>query len=121
MPHRDEYYVAISSDYDGDIIYFSPEGGICVEENWDKVIQIHVDVLEGIDKVDLTSKLPSALGTGSRRGIVHQGPLPVLCDVGFAYLEINPFTFDDGSIVPLDLVAKLDDAEEYWQTRSGMD
>jgi ATP-citrate lyase beta-subunit len=116
IPHREELYVAISSDYDGDNIYFSSEGGISVEENWDEVVQVRVGVLEGIDGIDLRSKLPSYLGN---RLFVVESFIKALyrfyVDLGFAYLEINPFTFDNGSIVPLDLVAKLDDAEEYWQ------
>lgn len=116
VPHHDEFYVAISSDYDGDNIYFSSDGGICVEEKWDKVVQIRVDVLESIDGIDLHSKLPSTLG--SRLPVVEsfiRALYRFYVDLGFAYLEINPFTFDNGSIVPLDLVAKLDEAEEYWQ------
>ena len=62
VPHKEELYVAISSDYDGDNIYFSPQGGISVEENWDKVAQIHVDILKDIDQVDFKSKLPKNLG-----------------------------------------------------------
>jgi ATP-citrate lyase beta-subunit len=122
IPHREELYVAISSDNDGDNIYFSAEGGISVEENWDQVIQIRVNILEGIDAVDLRSKLPARLGI----------EIPALeaflkalykfhVDLGFAYLEINPFTFYNGSIIPLDLVAKLDDAEEYWQKKKWND
>ena len=118
VPHREELYVAISSDYDGDNIYFSSEGGICVEENWDKVVQVRVGVLEGIDGIDLRSKLPSSLG--NRLSVVEsfiKALYRFYVDLGFAYLEINPFTFDNGSIIPLDLVAKLDDAEEYWQRK----
>ena len=118
VPHREELYVAISSDYDGDNIYFSSDGGICVEENWDKVVQVRVGVLEGIDGIDLRSKLPSSLG--NRLFVVEyfiKALYRFYVDLGFAYLEINPFTFDNGSIIPLDLVAKLDDAEEYWQRK----
>lgn len=118
VPHREEFYVAISSDYDGDNIYFSPEGGICVEEKWDEVVQVRVDVLEGIDRIDLHPRLPSTLG--ERLPVVEsfiKALYRFYVDLGFAYLEINPFTFDGGSIVPLDLVAKLDDAEEYWQSK----
>ncbi|MDM7912970.1 MAG: hypothetical protein QUS09_07725, partial [Methanotrichaceae archaeon] len=61
-PHKEEYYIAISSDYDGDNIYFSPEGGVSVEENWDKVVSLHVDILKGIDEVDIKSRLPATLG-----------------------------------------------------------
>lgn len=118
VPHREEFYLAISSDYDSDNIYFSTEGGVCVEEKWDKVVQIRVDVLKGIENIDLKSKLPSSLG--DRLPIVEsfiKALYRFYVDLGYAYLEINPFTFDNGSIVPLDLVAKLDDAEEYWQSK----
>ena len=117
-PHKEEYYVAISSDYEGDNIFFSMDGGVGVEENWEKVISIHVDSLEGIDALDVGSKLPAELG--DKRAPVEK----FICalwrfysDTGFAYLEINPFTFSGRGIVPLDMVAKLDDAEEYWQKK----
>jgi len=121
-PHKEEFYVAISSDYNGDNIFFSMNGGVGVEENWDKVISIHVDSLEGIDALDVGSKLPAELG--DKRAPVEK----FICalwrfysDTGFAYLEINPFTFSGRGIVPLDMVAKLDDAEEYWQKKRWLD
>jgi len=118
IPHNEEFYVAISSDYDGDNIFFSPEGGICVEENWDKVVRIHVDVLAGIAAVDIKSKLPRSLAD---RSLAVEKFIRALYQfyaaTGFSYLEINPFTFHNGAIVPLDMVAKLDDAEEYWQRK----
>ncbi|MCK4849055.1 MAG: ATPase, partial [Candidatus Heimdallarchaeota archaeon] len=40
IPHDKEYYVSITSDRDSDTIHFSFEGGIFVEENWDKVIHV---------------------------------------------------------------------------------
>lgn len=117
-PHKEEFYIAISSDYDGDNIYFSSEGGVSVEENWDKVVRLHVDILEGIDKMDIKPRLQATLG---KRADIIEKFIKALYNfysqTGFAYLEINPFTFSDGSIVPLDLVAKLDDAEEYWQRK----
>jgi ATP-citrate lyase beta-subunit len=120
--HREELYVAISSDYDGDNIYFSLEGGICVEEKWDKVLRIHVDVLEDIDTANLRSKLPIALGDKLPAVEAFIKALyRFYVDLGFAYLEINPFTFYNGSVAPLDLVAKLDDAEEYWQRKKWND
>jgi ATP-citrate lyase beta-subunit len=118
IPHREELYVAISPDYDGDNIFFSPEGGICVEENWEKVVQIHVDVLAGIDDVDIKSKLPRSLA-GQSEAVEKfiRALYKFYAAMGFSYLEINPFTFHNDTIVPLDMVAKLDDAEEYWQRK----
>ncbi|MCX6675777.1 MAG: ATPase [Methanothrix sp.] len=118
IPHKEELYVAISSDYDGDNIFFSMQGGISVEENWDKVVQVHVGVLSAIDGVDIISRLPSSLGEQRNAiGRFIKALYSFYADTGFAYLEINPFTFLEGKIAPLDMVAKLDDAEEYWQRK----
>jgi ATP-citrate lyase beta-subunit len=117
-PHKEEYYIAISSDYDGDNIYFSLEGGVSVEENWDRVVSLHVDVLKGIDEMDIKSRLPATLG--DRADTIEKfikALYRFYVDTGFAYLEINPFTLSNDNIVPLDMVAKLDDAEEYWQRK----
>ncbi len=118
LPHEEEYYIAISSDNDGENIFFSAQGGVFVEENWDQVIHLHVDTLAGIDDLDIKSKLPPHL---AQKAPAIEAFIRALwrfyVDFGFAYLEINPFTFKGSSIVPLDLVAKLDDAEEYWQRK----
>jgi ATP-citrate lyase beta-subunit len=118
IPHKEELYVAISTDRDGDNIFFSTQGGVDVEENWDRVVRFHVDLLDGIDGLEIESKLPKSLGDNS--SIVERFIRALwrfYAETGFVYLEINPFTIDHGSIVPLDMVAKLDDAEEYWQRK----
>jgi len=118
IPHEEEFYVAISSDYDGDNIFFSTKGGVSVEENWDKVVPLHIDILAGIEDIDIKSKLPASLG---EKRLTVENFIRALWqfykEMGFTYLEINPFTFYNGAIVPLDMVAKLDDAEEYWQRK----
>ncbi|NYT01297.1 MAG: ATPase [Methanosarcinales archaeon] len=115
IPHEEELYVAISSDYEGDNIFFSTEGGVCVEEKWDQVARIHVDTLKGIDKADLLSRMPASLGDRKEQmARFVEALFKFYSECGFAYLEINPFTLVDGSIIPLDMVAKLDDAEEFW-------
>ncbi|OPY51419.1 MAG: succinyl-CoA synthetase subunit beta [Methanosaeta sp. PtaU1.Bin112] len=118
IPHEEELYVAISSESDGDNIFFSMKGGVFVEENWDSVIRFHVDLLDGIEGIDIKSRLPEGLG---EKRVAVENFIKALwrfyADSGFCYLEINPFTFRNGSIVPLDMVAKLDDAEEYWQRK----
>lgn len=122
IPHEEEFYVAISSDYDGDNIFFSTKGGVRVEENWDRVVPLHVDILAGIEDIDIKSKLPASLG---EKGLKVENFIRALWqfykEMGFTYLEINPFTFYNGTIVPLDMVAKLDDAEEYWQRKRWQD
>jgi len=118
VPHKEELYLALSSGHEADNIFFSMQGGVSVEEYWDKVAQFQVGVLSGIEAVDIISKLPSSLG--DQRNTIERfikALYRFYTDTGFAYLEINPFTFADGKIVPLDMVAKLDDAEEYWQRK----
>jgi len=121
VPHDEKYelYVAIKSDYGGDVIYFSPRGGVDVEANWDQVTEITVPILTRIEDMDLKSKLPAKLGE-RRTPIAYfiKGLYQLYRDLGFAYLEINPFVFHEGKIIPLDLVARLDDAEAFWQRGS---
>ena len=115
-PHdeKEEYYVAIRDEREQDIIYFSMQGGIYVEENWDKVIQISVPILADIEKIDFGSKLTD-LGTRKEQVISFIKALYTFyANCGFTYLEINPFTFSkEGNIVPLDLVAKVDDTAVF--------
>lgn len=116
VPHaeNDEWYVAIRSERDEDILYFSIQGGIYVEENWDKVVEIRIPLLTDVAKIDFTSKLQAA---GKRLPEVEtflRGLYAFYAENGFTYLEINPFTFDaSGKIVPLDLVAKVDDTAAF--------
>ena len=124
IPHTqdDELYVAIKSDYQGDFIYFSIAGGISIEENWDQVTKIEVNIMDDIDDIDLRSKLPSSLG--NRLDPVAdfvRGLYKLYVCLGFAYLEINPFIFKDDRIMPLDVVARLDDTEQFWQRETWKD
>jgi len=124
IPHAqdDELYAAIKSDYLGDSIYFSMAGGISVEENWDQATEIEVKIMDDIDDIDLRSKLPSSLGDRiDQVADFVRGLYNLYADMGFAYLEINPFIFEDDRIVPLDVVAKLDDTEKFWQRETWKD
>ena len=69
--------------YDGDDIYFSSEGGICVEEKWDRVVKIHVAILEGIVRwrSDPGCRRPGREEDSS--GEVPAVPFQVLCRHGF--------------------------------------
>ncbi len=127
-PHSEdeEYYVAIKDARDHDTIFFSLKGGIFVEENWDKVLQIPVPIDEDIEKAlaeaGIDEKIPEDIPADKREKIVVfiKALYRLYANLGFTYLEINPFTFDgDGNVVPLDLVARLDDTAafecgKYW-------
>ncbi|MHC1631259.1 MAG: ATP citrate lyase citrate-binding domain-containing protein [Methanotrichaceae archaeon] len=119
---KEELYVAIKSDYEGDTIYFSTEGGVNIETNWDKVTQIEVNILADIDELDLRSELPQDLGDRlDNVADFIRGLYRFYVDLGFVYLEINPFVVQDGQVVPLDMVARLDDTEQFWQKSNWKD
>lgn len=113
-PHSedaDECYVAIKAFRDFDTIYLSEKGGIYVEENWDKVKETNVPVLSTIEDIKLN--MPEV---GKRKAQIEEfvkALYKVYTEGGFTYLEINPFTFSGENIVPLDLVARVDDTAAF--------
>jgi len=117
IPHEKEYYVSITSDRENDIIHFSYEGGIFIEENWEKVTHIPVPLGTNINDFDLISKLPDL---GEFKGILIpfiKGLFQVFVDQDFTFLEINPFAItEDNKIVPLDVKARLDDTALFLHT-----
>ncbi len=112
IPHESEYYLSIQSDREGDTINFSYEGGIEIEENWDKVIQIKVPILENIENIDIASHLTKSENKDLLVNFI-KALYKFYIDYNFAFLEINPFIIADGQIVPLDVVAKLDDTGAF--------
>jgi len=115
VPHEGEFYIAIKTERDGDTIYFSNHGGVDIEEVWDTVATIHVPVDGNVDDVDIEGQLPDDTPPEHRKECADfaRALFRLYLDLGFAYLEINPFVFSGDSIVPLDLVARLDDTAEF--------
>jgi ATP-citrate lyase beta-subunit len=156
IPHaqEDEMFIAIRTQREGDVIYFSWEGGIDIEENWDSVVQIFVPIeltanmFAGADATGAKSGLLKDLDIGGQILAARKHPsspptegieggkatvtnllihfIEILykffVDLGFAYLEVNPFVLgsscrdakscvstDPSDVVPLDFVAHLDD------------
>ena len=115
VPHDKEYYVAIKSTVTGDTVYFSTQGGVDIESVWDTVTEIEVAVDQTIDDIDVASMLPGELDDG-KRALVSKyinGLFKFYSDFHFAYLEINPFAVTGDQVIPLDLVAKLDDTAQF--------
>lgn len=114
IPHEREFYVSITSDRDNDIIHFSFEGGIFVEENWNKVTHINVPIGTDIKGFDLENKMPSLGDIKNTIISFIKGLFQVYVDQDFAFLEINPFVItDDNQVVPLDVKARLDDTASF--------
>src|SRR3989338_8615012 len=101
LEHEKEYYLSITSERDYDTIHFSEEGGINVEENWNKITTLRVPTLSelNLEKINAPEKIK-----------------PFIIDMfiifkkhHFCYLEFNPFTFDQNrKIILLDTVAQVD-------------
>ncbi len=110
-PHKEEYYVAVKSEREGDVIYFSTQGGVDIESVWETVAEMHVPVLGGVEAVGVDKKLKGV--PPARQGLVAafiRGLFKFYSALGYAYLEINPFALTEkGAAVPLDTVARLDD------------
>ncbi len=116
VPHTTEYYVSITSDRDNDIVHFSQEGGIFVEENWDKVTHIAVPFDTDIDTFEFAKELPDLSESVIKfiKGLLH-----VYQEQDFTFLEINPFAItEDNQIVPLDLKSRLDNTAYFNHTET---
>ena len=111
IAHKGEYYVAIKSNRDGDTIYFSNHGGVDIESVWNTVAEIQVDVGQDIKKINIDAKLPKDTAKENKKMFSDfiKGLYKFYKDLNYAYLEINPFVISGKNIVPLDLVARLDD------------
>jgi ATP-citrate lyase beta-subunit len=111
ITHKGEYYVAIKSNRDGDTIYFSNHGGVDIESVWDTVAEIQVDVGQDIEKINIDAKLPKDTAKENKKMFSDfiKGLYKFYKELNYAYLEINPFVISGKNIVPLDLVARLDD------------
>jgi ATP-citrate lyase beta-subunit len=120
VPHEEEYYIAITTHRDNDIIHFSTKGGVNIEDVWDSVVTLKIPIMKKIDDMDVTGFLPAELG--AKKEIVGdfiKALYKMLVEYHFVYLELNPFTFVDSAPVALDAVAKVDDyasfqCAEYW-------
>lgn len=110
VPHTDEYYIAIKATKDADVIYFSLQGWVEVEENWDNVTEVSISPLEMLTTEHI-SFIPEKLQSFAMK------LFEAYRNYGFVYLEVNPFVLDEnGTIHCLDMVAKVDNCEFYRQS-----
>jgi len=119
IPHEKEYYVSITTERESDVIHFSFEGGIFVEENWDKVIHIPIPIGTDITSFDLEKNLPNLGDSGNVLIPFIKGLYQVFVDQDFTFLEINPFAItQDNTVVPLDVKARLDDTAMFLHAKT---
>lgn len=118
VPHEKnkEYYIAITSNREGDTIYFSAHGGVDIEEVWDSVVTLQIPILSNIDNIDINEKLPKEDLPEEEKNMISKfikGLFKFYVDLGYAYLEINPIAMTKEGLIPLDMVARLDDTSQF--------
>ncbi len=124
-PHtqEEEYYISATCVGDDDVLYMSAEGGMEVEENWDKVVEVKFAITESEEEIaaKIRANVPKDVAEKDKEGFAKFaiGFFKAYRELNFAYLEINPFVMQGSRIELLDMVAKLDDTagflmREYW-------
>jgi len=115
LPQGAEYYLAIKSDRAGDTIYFSPAGGVNIEENWEKVVPILVPVATSVNDVDVAAKLPADLSNNEKEffTLFIKGIFRFYEGLHFTFLEFNPLAVNRNRVAALDTKARLDDTAYF--------
>jgi len=118
VPHHDEYYLSITCDRDENVIAFSDCGGMDIEENWDKVKKIGVQVDTPIDGVTFDNLFHDGFAQDRMLVISKfiRACYSVFVDLNFHFLELNPFTLIATGGFPLDMRGELDDCALFKQT-----
>lgn len=114
VPHEEEneMFLALRTEREADVVYFSLQGGIDIEEQWETVTRIQIPVLSDISEVDVAHALTD-FEMKERVVLLIRALHKFFCDLAFTYLEINPFVFVNNQVVPMDFVAKLDDTAAF--------
>jgi len=119
-PHtqEQEYYISATTVGEDDVLYMSAEGGMEVEENWDKVKEVHIPINMSDEEMEAAIKanVPADIPEENREAFAKFAIdfYKFFRDLHFAYLEINPIVMlDNGEMAILDLVARLDDTAGF--------
>ncbi|BCD61894.1 ATP-citrate lyase beta-subunit [Nitratiruptor sp. YY08-26] len=119
-PHTEdeEYYIAATTlDENYDVLYMSAHGGMEVEENWDKVVEVKIPINasdEEIEKI-IKENIPADIPEDKKETYANFAVnfYKFFRDLNFAYLEINPVVIVGDNVYLLDLVARLDDTAGF--------
>ncbi|CAI5458737.1 unnamed protein product [Closterium sp. Yama58-4] len=114
IPHKEEYYLSITSKRLGCDVCFSECGGVNIEENWDKVKTIFVPTESELTSelcAPLIATLPLEVRENMEKFI--KGVFAVFKDLDFTLIEMNPFIVVNGEPFPLDMRGELDDTAQF--------
>jgi len=112
---KDEYYFAITSVLEGDMILFYHEGGVDVGDIDAKAVKMLVPIGGMPSAADLEKKLLGKAPKDRKKLLAgfFEGMYKFYADLDYAYLEINPVVVVGKDVYPLDLAAKLDDTAAF--------
>ncbi len=117
VPHdeQDEHYLAITSKREGDEILFYHRGGIDVGDVDARAAKLFVPIGETPLSDDIARNLLGKVPKDKKPLIARfvEGLFRFYAGLHYTYLEINPFVVTDGTVMPLDLAAKVDDTAAY--------
>jgi ATP citrate (pro-S)-lyase len=116
VPHKDEYYISITTTSEGEHIAFSDSGGMSVEENWDSMVHVDIPVDSTIEEMDLDNKLNGKLDEKRAANTIEfiHGAHKMFVDLDLTLLEMNPFTYDGSDHpFPLDIRMEIDDTAAF--------
>ncbi|KAJ1557678.1 citrate synthase, partial [Nowakowskiella sp. JEL0078] len=124
VPHSQdtEYYIAIQSQRDGDLIYFTHEGGVDVGDVDAKAKKLLIPVNQPFPIEAIKTELLSEIKSSSKISVLVDfisRLYAVYADLHFTYLEINPLVVLEGAegssaqVYYLDLAAKIDQTAEF--------
>lgn len=119
VSHEKEYYLSLTLERDGIIIYFSTQGGIDVEENWNKVKKKFIPTLENTAESAIEELLKEVPFEQKKNiSTFINAVLKFYKDLDFTYLEFNPFTIDSNNQIHiLDIVAQVDDCTSFLHSK----
>jgi len=119
-PHTQdqEYYISATTVGEDDVLYMSAEGGMEVEENWDKVVEVRIPINMPDSDIEksIHANVPKDIPADKKEAFASFATqfYKFFRDLHFAYLEINPIVMlDNGEMAILDLVARLDDTAGF--------
>jgi ATP-citrate lyase beta-subunit len=114
VPHEKEYYLAMTTEREGDKIFISAHGGVDIEEVWDTVNEVFIPILakENIEE-KIAQAIPEEIEDKEAVTRLVKALYDFFVDYHFTYLEFNPFVLEGNKFFPLDAVARLDDTAQF--------
>jgi len=117
VPHKpeEEYYVSFSMGDDYDTVFMSAFGGIDVEENWDKVVEVHIPPTASDEEIEklIKANVPKEIKDREKYGDFVVRAYKMFRDLHFVYFEINPLVMVGNNVYLLDFVGKVDDTAGF--------